>query len=457
MAKKVYAIKEGFDFNKNERVENLIVNTWAECLTYVKGVKGAKYKSFESLQEAKSYLNDTKKLLEKGRDEYPKDLMHIYVDGSYSIQNCEYSYGLVAVKDDVILHVDYGKDKEKDTIRQIAGELEAAIKAVEYALERNEKKIVLFHDYEGIFHHATGSWSRNDDLSKKYYEKINELFKKGIEVIFVHVKSHENDLLNELVDEKCKEVLGIESDKTVSKWLSKNILYVANEKVKNEILKLAKDKEDKIIIKENNLVNDKNKVLKVNNQEDKIGNDKTSCKLENKKEKVYYVRETESIRERSIYAHKLVKKFNDSNVEDFKMREEIIKELFGNVGKNPTIEHNFHCDLGYNIFIGDNFYAGYNFTVLDMEKVFIGNNCIIGPNVNIYTVGYDIESKNRNKTGYAIEITIGNNVWIDGNSTILPGVSIGDNSIVVAGSVVISDVPKNVVVGGNPAKVLRDI
>lgn len=250
MAKKVYAIKEGFDFNKNERVENLIVNTWAECLTYVKGAKGAKYKSFTSLEEAKSYLTDTKKLLEKGRDEYPKDLMHIYVDGSYSAQNREYSYGLVAVKDDVILYIDYGKNKEKGTIRQIAGELEASIKTVQYAIANGEKKIVLFHDYEGIFHHATGSWSRNDESSKEYYEKINELFKKGIEVIFVHVKSHQNDLLNELVDEKCKEALGIESDKTVSKWLSKNTLYVANEKVKEEILKIAKGKEDKIIVKE---------------------------------------------------------------------------------------------------------------------------------------------------------------------------------------------------------------
>lgn len=249
MAKKVYAIKEGFDFNKNERVENLIVNTWAECLTYVKGAKGAKYKSFENLDEAKAYLSDTKKLLEKGRDDYPKDLMHIYVDGSYNAKSNEYSYGLVAVKNDVILHIDYGKNAAKGNIRQIAGELEGAVKAVEYAIEKNEKKLVLFHDYEGIFHHATGSWSRNDNSSKEYYEKMNELFNKGMEVIFVHVKSHENDLLNELVDEKCKEALGIDSDKVVSKWLSKNTLYVADELVKEEILKIAQGEEEKIIIK----------------------------------------------------------------------------------------------------------------------------------------------------------------------------------------------------------------
>lgn len=425
MAKKVYAIKEGFDFNKNERVENLIVNTWSECLKYVKGAKGAKYKSFESLNEAKVYLNDTKKLLEKGRDDYPKDLMHIYVDGSYNAKNNEYSYGLVAVKNDVILHIDYGKDKAKGNIRQIAGELEGAIKAVEYALEKKEKKLVLFHDYEGIFHHATGSWSRNDKSSEEYYEKINELFKKGIDVTFVHVKSHENDLLNELVDEKCKEALGIDSDKTVSKWLSKNILYVDNEKIKEEILKIAPNKGEKIIIKDSNLVINKdintNKLSK-ENVESKAVDGKNTSEVINKREKIYYERGTKSLREKNIFAHKLVKKFNDSNVEDFEIREKIIRELFGKVGENPTIEHNFHCDLGYNIFVGDNFYAGYNFTILDMAKVIIGDNCMIGPNVNIYTAGHNIEPKDRNKTGYGMKVTIGSNVWIGGNSTILPGV-----------------------------------
>lgn len=444
MAKKFYAIKEGFNFEENKRIENLIVNTWSECLKYVKGVKGAKYKSFENLEEANDYLNSSKKLLEKGRDEYPNDLLHVYVDGSYSAKDKEYSYGVVAVKEDVILHIDYGKNKEKTSIRQIAGELEAAIKAVEYALEKGEKKIVLFHDYEGIFHHAIGTWSRNDESSKEYYEKINKLLQKGIEIIFVHVKSHENDLLNELVDEKCKEALGIESDKTVLKWLDKNYLYVDNEKVKNEILKIAPNKEDKIIIKENNLINNTNKILKENSEE-------------TKKDKIYYERQDENLRKKVIFAHKLVKKFNDSDVESFKEREEIIKELFGKVGKNPVIEHNFHCDLGCNISVGDNFYAGYNFTVLDMAEVIVGDNCMIGPNVNIYTEAHNINPKDRNKTGYGIKIIIGNNVWIGGNVTILPGINIGDNSIVAAGSVVTSDVGDNVIVAGNPAKVLRNI
>lgn len=92
-----------------------------------------------------------------------------------------------------------------------------------------------------------------------------------------------------------------------------------------------------------------------------------------------------------------------------------------------------------------------------MTEVIIGDNCMIGPNVGIYTAGHSIEPKDRNKSGYAIPIKIGNDVWIGGSCTILPGVTIGDNSIIAAGSVVIKDVPSNVIMAGNPAKKLKDI
>jgi maltose O-acetyltransferase len=134
-----------------------------------------------------------------------------------------------------------------------------------------------------------------------------------------------------------------------------------------------------------------------------------------------------------------------------------LKELFGSVGVNPSIEHNLHCDLGYNIHVGDHFYAGYNCTILDMAEVKIGNNCMIGPNVGIYTASHSIEPMDRNKSGYAIPIYIGDDVWIGGSCTILPGITIGDNSIVAAGSVVTKDVPSNTVVAGNPAKVIKSI
>jgi maltose O-acetyltransferase len=175
------------------------------------------------------------------------------------------------------------------------------------------------------------------------------------------------------------------------------------------------------------------------------------------KEKIYYERGTEELKMKNIRAHKLVQEFNNCQIEDSKRKEGIIKKLFGSVGVMPSIEHNFHCDLGYNIHIGDHFYAGYNCTILDMAEVRIGDNCMIGPNVGIYTAGHSIEPKDRNKSGYAIPITIGNDVWIGGSCVILPGTNIGDNSIIAAGSVVTKNVPTNTIVAGNPAKILKKI
>ena len=102
MAKKVYAIKEGFDSTNNKKVENIVVNTWAECLKYVKGVKGAKYKSFESMVDANEFLYNSNDVLKKEDNNYPMDCLHIYVDGSYNIATKQYSYGLVAMKNNII-------------------------------------------------------------------------------------------------------------------------------------------------------------------------------------------------------------------------------------------------------------------------------------------------------------------------------------------------------------------
>lgn len=250
MAKKVYAIKEGYDSSSNKKIENIIVSTWAECLKYVKGVKGAKYKSFESVSSAKEYLSDSNKLLKKGVDTYPEECLHVYVDGSYNISSEKYAYGVVAVRDNVVEYIESGSsvDSSQRNIRQIAGELEGAIKGVKYALNIGDKKVVLFHDYEGIFHHATGSWERKDQSSQKYYNEMNNLMNQGIEVIFVKVDSHTGELFNELADEKCKEALGINSDKIVDKWLEKNKLYVSNNKIKEEILAITVGKTEQIIV-----------------------------------------------------------------------------------------------------------------------------------------------------------------------------------------------------------------
>jgi viroplasmin and RNaseH domain-containing protein len=250
VGKKVYAIKEGFNFEVNEKVENKIVGTWAECLKYVKGVKGAKYKSFEDINEAKNFLKDAGDILKKEDNNYPKDCLHIYVDGSYNATTEEYSYGMVAVQNDVVQHIESGAGKSDSAknIRQIAGELEGAVKGVTYALSKGEKKVVIFHDYVGICYHATGFWDRKEESSKEYYNKMQSLMSDGIEVIFVKVDSHTGDLFNELVDEKCKEKLGINSDKVVEKWLLKDIIKVSSHEVKQEIIKIAPIGEMNIIV-----------------------------------------------------------------------------------------------------------------------------------------------------------------------------------------------------------------
>lgn len=174
-------------------------------------------------------------------------------------------------------------------------------------------------------------------------------------------------------------------------------------------------------------------------------------------DKVHYTRGTDHLKRQTKRAAKLVQAFNRCEVDDDPKKEALIRELFGSVGEGVSLEDNFHCDLGYNIHVGDNFYAGYNCTILDMAEVRIGHNCLLGPNVGIYTASHSIEPLDRYKTGYGLSILLGDNVWVGGSSVILAGVRIGDNSIVAAGSVVTKDVPPNTIVGGNPARILKSI
>lgn len=137
---------------------------------------------------------------------------------------------------------------------------------------------------------------------------------------------------------------------------------------------------------------------------------------------------------------------------------ELLKRLFGRTGERVWVEPPFHCDYGWNIEVGENFGANYNLMILDVGKVRIGDNCVIAPNVSIYTAGHPIHPQSRNSGyEYGIPITIGDNVWIGGSSVILPGVTIGDNVVIGAGSVVTRDIPSNVVAAGNPCRVLREI
>lgn len=150
--------------------------------------------------------------------------------------------------------------------------------------------------------------------------------------------------------------------------------------------------------------------------------------------------------------------YNSLRPSEHARREEIIRGLLGSCGEQFHINQPFRCDYGCNIYIGENFFANFNLTILDEAEVRIGNNVFIGPNVSMYTACHPLEPEARN-TGveWAEPITIGNNVWIGGGATILPGVTVGDNAVIGAGSVVTRDVPGNTVVAGNPAKVIRQV
>lgn len=139
-------------------------------------------------------------------------------------------------------------------------------------------------------------------------------------------------------------------------------------------------------------------------------------------------------------------------------RSQLLRGLLGAVGENFFMEPPFRCDYGYNIFIGNNTYTNYNLTILDCAKVTIGENVLIGPNVSIFTAGHPVHPQIRTAGyEYAFPVTIGDNVWIGGGAIINPNVTIGENSVIASGSVVTKDIPANVVAGGNPCRIIREI
>lgn len=150
--------------------------------------------------------------------------------------------------------------------------------------------------------------------------------------------------------------------------------------------------------------------------------------------------------------------YNNTPPSKGEKREEIIRNLFGKTGKAFNIEPPFYCDYGYNIEIGENFYANHNCIILDGAKVSFGDNVFVAPGCGFYTAGHPFEVDKRNEgLEYAYPISIGNNVWIGAQVAILPGVSIGNNTVIGAGSVVTKNIPDNVLAVGNPCRVIRSI
>ncbi|MCI8482985.1 MAG: sugar O-acetyltransferase [Lachnospiraceae bacterium] len=150
--------------------------------------------------------------------------------------------------------------------------------------------------------------------------------------------------------------------------------------------------------------------------------------------------------------------YNQFSPDQREEQEQMIRKILGKCGESIFIETPFHCDYGYNIEVGNNFYANYNLTILDVGKVIIGENVMIAPNVSIYTAGHPIHPDSRNSGyEYGIGVTIGDNVWIGGNCVINPGVHIGNCAVIGSGSVVTRDIPDYVIAVGNPCRVIRKI
>ncbi len=164
-----------------------------------------------------------------------------------------------------------------------------------------------------------------------------------------------------------------------------------------------------------------------------------------------------SVMEQQRRSKKLIYELNQTDFSEFEKISEIVRKLFGK-SENAFVTPPFYCDYGFNIEVGRNFYANFNCTILDVAKVIIGENCFMAPNVSIYTAGHPIHPDSRNSLyEYGASVTIGDNVWIGGSTVIVPGVHIGSNVVIGAGSVVTRDIPDWCVAAGNPCRVIRPI
>ncbi len=143
---------------------------------------------------------------------------------------------------------------------------------------------------------------------------------------------------------------------------------------------------------------------------------------------------------------------------DSDQRRQILEDLLGSIGDECQIEPPFRCDYGYNVHVGEDFFANYDCFVLDVCPVEFGRNCLLGPGVHVYTATHPLEAAARREgLEYGKPVTVGDDVWIGGQAVLTPGATVGDGAVVAAGAVVVDDVPAGVVVGGNPARVIREV
>lgn len=173
---------------------------------------------------------------------------------------------------------------------------------------------------------------------------------------------------------------------------------------------------------------------------------------------LYDANHDETIWKAIVKCKDLCFEYNQLKPSQIEQQQSLIRQLFGRTGKRFQILAPFLCDYGYNIEIGENFYANHNCTILDGARVKFGSNVFIAPGCVFSTAGHPLDTEQRNLgLEYAYPITVGDNVWFGANVTVLPGVTIGSDCVIGAGSIVTRDIPSGVIAVGNPCKVLRKI
>lgn len=154
----------------------------------------------------------------------------------------------------------------------------------------------------------------------------------------------------------------------------------------------------------------------------------------------------------------LVRDFNKSKPKDASRRWDLLGQIFGKIGQDTVIRPPFHCDYGYNITMGERCYLNFGCVFLDCTNITLGDEVLLGPGVQVYTAAHPIETTPRRQGWeFALPVTIGSGVWIGGGTILCPGVSIGENSVIGAGSVVTKNIPANVVAVGNPCRVIKEL
>ncbi|WP_317311366.1 ribonuclease H family protein [Clostridium thermobutyricum] len=212
MAGKFYSVYKG------KSGEPKIFTSWDECKKEVIGFKGAIYKSFKTREEAEQFIllnlnssSGVKKDASLKEESFIADEgLTAYVDGSFSLEKKNYSYGMVCIENGEVVFTDngVGTDKNAISLRNVSGEVNGAMKAVEYAIENNFNQITIVFDYQGIESWALGTWKRNNDITKNYNEFMQEKMKE-IKINFKKVKGHSGDKFNDMADKLAKEALGI--------------------------------------------------------------------------------------------------------------------------------------------------------------------------------------------------------------------------------------------------------